>query len=128
MRLWWDKYGMNFAYPLFRINKKRRVAMLKMKRNFFDDQRIRAVRKYPQGDRYIMIYTMLVGISERNAPHFSLVSEQGRALSDAEIAGICHVNDDLFGKAMLLLDANGLVDRVNGTVFVNTNQLFESVG
>lgn len=98
-----------------------------MRRDFFDDQRIKDVRKYPQGDRYIMIYTMLVGISERNAPHFSLVSEQGSALSDSEIASICHVSDDLLGRAMLLLDANDLIERVDGTVFVNTNQLFESV-
>lgn len=99
--------------------------MLKMTKGFFNDTRIKAIKKYLQGDRYVMIFTMLVGISEPNAPYYSLVSEQGGALTDNELAKLCGVKRELFDKAMLLLDANGLIERDNGVTYVNTNGLFE---
>ncbi len=99
--------------------------MLKMKRDFFDDERIRSVRQYPHGDRYIMIYTMLVGIAERNSRNFALVNEQGKPLTYNEMADICRVNRDMFDKAVILLDANGLIERFYGISYVNTNGLFD---
>ena len=101
--------------------------MLKMKSDFFDDLRIREVRKYPQGDRYIMIYTILVGVAERCSRNFALVNEQGNSLSYKEMADICHVSRDLFDKAVVLLDANGLIERFCGISYVNTNGLFDEI-
>lgn len=99
--------------------------MLRMRKDFFDDTRIKSVRKYPKGNRYVMIFTILVGISERNAPYYSLVSENGDALTDCELAKICGVKRDLFDNALILLDANNLIERIDGIIFVNINRLFD---
>lgn len=101
--------------------------MLKMKTDFFDDRRIKDIRKYPHGDRYIMIYTILVGVAERNSRNLALVNEQGKPLSYNEMAQICHVNRDFFDKAVVLLDANGLIERFCGISYVNTNGLFDEI-
>ena len=76
---------------------------------------------------YIMIYTILVGGAERCSRNFALVNEQGNSLSYKEMADICHVSRDLFDKAVVLLDANGLIERFCGISYVNTNGLFDEI-
>ena len=99
--------------------------MLKMKSGFFGDDRIKSIRRYPKGDRYVMIFTMLVGLAEKDYPRCALVSNSSVPMTKGEILGICNVKESVFDEAMLLFEANGMTETIDGVIYINISGLFE---
>ena len=99
--------------------------MLKMKRDFFNDKRINAIRKYPKGDRYVMLFQMLVRISENDCPRFALLDNYSNPLKISDIVYFCGMKQKLVEDGLILLDAYDLIEVIDGTIYVNISGLFE---
>ena len=95
---------------------------LTMVRGFFDDERIRILRRY--GDRYVMIFMMLVGISERDLPDSGLYLQNGKSILKDDLAAILGVDMDTAKKAFMLLESRGMLEIDDGVIYVNYSGLF----
>ena len=95
---------------------------LTMVRGFFDDERIRILRRY--GDRYVMIFMMLVGISERDLPDSGLYLQNGKSILTDDLPAILGVDIDTANKAFMLLESLGMLEIDNGVIYVNYSGLF----
>ena len=93
-----------------------------MVRGFFDDERIRILRRY--GDRYVMIFMMLVGISERDLPDSGLYLQNGKSILTDDLPAILGVDIDTAKKAFMLLESLGMLEIDNGVIYVNYSGLF----
>ena len=99
--------------------------MLKMRKDFFNDSRIKTIRKYPKGDRYIMLFQMLVRIAENDYPRYALVGRDSKPFTVPDIVYFCGMKQKLIEDALILLDAYDLIEVIAGTIFVNISGLFE---
>jgi len=99
--------------------------MLKMRRDFFEDNRITALKRYPRGDKYVMIFLMLAGLSELDYPRCALVTEDSVPLTKRDLLDIFKVREPIFDEALLLLEAEGMIENINGMIYVNIAGLFE---
>ena len=95
---------------------------LTMVRGFFDDERIRILRRY--GDRYVMIFMMLVGISERALPDSGLYLQYGKSSLTDDLPAILGVDIDTANKAFMLLESLGMLEIDDGVIYVNYSGLF----
>ena len=95
---------------------------LTMVRGFFDDERIRILRRY--GDRYVMIFMMLVGISERDLPDSGLYLQNGKSILKDDLPAILGVDIDTAKKAFMLLESLGMLEIDDGVIYVNYSGLF----
>lgn len=99
--------------------------MLKMRRDFFQDNRIKAIKRYPRGDKYVMIFLMLAGLSELDFPRCALVTEDSVPMTKRDLLNIFKVKEPIFDEALLLFEANGLTETIENTIYVNIAGLFE---
>ena len=95
---------------------------LTMVRGFFDDERIRILRRY--GDRYVMIFMMLVGISERDLPDSGLYLQNGKSISRDSLPSVLRIDADTAEKAFMLLESLGMLEIDDGVIYVNYSELF----
>ena len=99
--------------------------MLKMRKDFFDDNRIKSIRKYKKGDRYVMLFQMLVRISENDCPRYALVGRDSKPFTVSDIVYFCGMKKELVEEALVLLDAYDLIENTDGVIYVNISGLFE---
>ena len=99
--------------------------MLRMRKDFFDDSRIKAIRKYPKGDRYIMLFQMLVRIAENDYPRYALVGRDSKPFTVSDIVYFCGMKKEFVEKALVLLEAFYLIESIENMLHVNISGLFE---
>ena len=99
--------------------------MLKMRKDFFDDNRIKSIRKYKKGDRYVMLFQMLVRIAENDCPRFALIDNHSKPFTVSDIVYFCGMKQKLIEDGLMLLDAYDLIEVIDGTIYVNISGLFE---
>ena len=92
--------------------------LLGMKKGFFDDVRIKFLRRFSNGDKYVMIYIILVGMTEKFGTSDLNVSDVRKELPYDEI---------LTAQAILLLDAVDLAVRCKDKLCINLAGLFVPV-
>ncbi len=96
---------------------------LVMKRGFFDDARIRIIRKY--GDRYVLIFMMLVGISENDLPNSGLYLPNGLSILEEDLPALLGVDEKTVSGALMLFESLDMFERgEDGIMYVNYNGLF----
>ncbi len=96
---------------------------LAMVRGFFDDARIRILRKY--GDRYVLIFMMLVGISEQDLPNSGLFLPNGLSICEDDLPAILGIHEIFVKKAVQLFESLDMLERDDdGVIYLNYNGLF----
>ncbi len=96
---------------------------LVMQRGFFDDPRIRIIRKY--GDRYVLIFMMLVGFSENDLPNSGLYLPNGLSIFEEDLPALLGVDEKTVSEALMLFESLDMFERdEKGVMYVNYSGLF----
>lgn len=99
--------------------------VLQMSKGFYNDARIRTIRSY--GDKYVMIFMMLVGLSENDIVCGGLYFCNGSPIKKQDLPTLLNKSAHELEEAFALFDSLDMVTNGgDGIIYINYSGLFQN--
>ena len=98
---------------------------LKIKPDFFKNKTVEYIRRGKDGDKLLLIYFMLVGLSENDLEFGGLYHSDGKVIRVSDLVNMLPVSEKRLFAALELFSLLDLIEIYDDRVFVTYSGLFE---